>query len=1134
MPKRSDIDSVLLLGAGPIVIGQACEFDYSGTQASRALREEGVRTVLLNSNPATIMTDPDMADAVYIEPVDAESALSIINKEAVDAVLPTMGGQTALNCAMELHRRGVFGEGRAIDGKPTLIGANAGSIHKAEDRHAFRAAMEKIGLQMAASEVVSDLSQAKAALTKIGFPVILRPSFTLGGSGGGIARDEKEFTALMTQALAESPTGTVLMERSLIGWKEFEMEVVRDRRDNCVIVCSIENLDPMGVHTGDSITVAPAQTLTDKEYQRMREASIAVIREIGVDCGGSNVQFAVNPDNGDMIVIEMNPRVSRSSALASKATGFPIAKISTRLALGYTLDEIRNDITDGRTPASFEPSIDYIVTKIPRFDFAKFAPTPDRLTTQMRSVGEVMAIGGDFAESMQKALCGLEARMDGFVSALSDDEVRDLFRLARPDNPLPDHLAAHRRRLAASLPVPSSRRILDVADAFRLFMTVDEVCRLTRIDRWFLHQIERLCQMEHEIFSAATEGEASLTEARVRGWKTAGFSDAHIGWCLDIASPPTDEKSDGHHRLLEFRTAHKIFPVYKRIDTCAAEFPTDTAYLYSTYASECELAPTQNRKIIILGSGPNRIGQGIEFDYCCVHAILALKEAGFETIMVNCNPETVSTDYDVADRLFFEPLTVECVWDIVRREKPHGVILQYGGQTPLTIARALHRLGAPVIGTPVDAIDLAESRERFQKLLTAHNLQQPQNDIVRGVADTFALTEEKVSSSQARRAILDTAAKVGYPLVVRPSYVLGGSDMRIVHSEEQLDLYLQARLSSFVGDVLLDKFVTDAVEVDVDAVRDHQGNCLIAGVMEHIERAGIHSGDSACSLPPYSLPPDTLAELKAQTRALAESLGVVGLMNVQFAVSAKIFVLEVNPRASRTVPFVSKATGTPVAKIAALAMAGVSLPEQGYAGDLPDPRHFSVKEAVFPFNKFPDVDVLLGPEMKSTGESMGMGEDFGTAFHLAQGAILPLPTAGVAVFSVRDGDKPAALDCARALADLGFAIAATDGTRRHFAEHGIEVERINKVSEGSPHIVDIISEQRAQLVVNTEGDSDDSRRDSLSIRRAALMAKVVYFTTLAGARAALRGMERSARRGGRPPPRSLREWYRQQTEAMQR
>lgn len=1111
MPKREDIGSVLVLGAGPIVIGQACEFDYSGTQACRALREEGLRVALLNSNPATIMTDPEVADATYVAPVNADVAAEIIAKEKVDAVLPTMGGQTALNCAMEMWRRGAF-----KDGGPKLIGAGPESIFLAEDRSAFKKAMAEIGLECAPSAIAEGLQDALEKGREIGFPVIVRPSFTLGGSGGGVAYNAEELRELAARGLAESPSNSVLLERSLLGWKEFEMEVVRDRADNCIIVCSIENIDPMGVHTGDSVTVAPAQTLTDKEYQRMRDASIAVLRKIGVDTGGANVQFAVKPDNGEMVVIEMNPRVSRSSALASKATGFPIAKVAAKLAIGYTLPEITNEIT-GVTPASFEPSLDYVVTKIPRFDFDKFAPSPDALTTQMRSVGEVMAIGSTFAESLQKALRGLEAGVSGFEPPLRIPEI-------------------DKKELCEELSRPNSRRLFAIADALvgtesREEMTIEEIYDLTKIDKWFLEEMKSISDMAAEIEETGAD-EASKDKKKMLRWKQKGFSDVYIARLLK--SPNSPPMNSEVVRLM--RKDLGVHPVYRRVDTCAGEFPAHTAYMYSTYGYDpekekekrgCELDPTESKKkIVILGSGPNRIGQGIEFDYCCVHGVQALKEAGFETLMVNCNPETVSTDYDTADRLFFEPVTVEDVAEICRRENPQGVIVQFGGQTPLSIAHGLDQADVTILGTAVDSIDLAESRDRFQNLVDKCELRQPENAVIKfnnlieeiplrgGISNksVFAKADEAVAA----------AARIGYPLMVRPSYVLGGRAMQVVHDEEALrDYFARPWIRSFFGEILLDKFLTDAMEADVDAVRDAKGGCIIAGVMQHIEKAGVHSGDSACSLPPHSLKPKVVDEIKRQAKLLAKELNVCGLMNAQFAVNKddEIFVLEANPRASRTVPFVSKAAGLAAAKVAALAIAGKTLAEQGIS-ERPDPAHFAVKEAVFPFNKFPDVDVLLGPEMKSTGESMGIARGFGRAFMLAQEAIAPMPREGAAFISVPDEDKPEALAAARMFHDLGFRVLATRGSAEYFSNNGVPAETVNKAKEGRPHIVDMIASGAVQIVVNTEAKDMQSRVDSFSIRRAALMNKVVYYTTVAGAVAAASGIQ-----SGSEPHLSLQEWH---------
>ena len=1126
MPKRSDIDSVLVLGAGPIVIGQACEFDYSGTQACRALREEGIRVMLLNSNPATIMTDPDMADATYIAPVNADVAAAIIAKEKPAAVLPTMGGQTALNCAMELERRGVF-----ADGKTKLIGASAASIRAAEDREEFKQAMSDIGLQCAPSVVVDNARDALAAAKSIGFPIILRPSFTLGGSGGGVAYNAEEFKILAAQGMAESPTGSVLLEKSLLGWKEFELEAVRDSADNCIIVCSIENLDPMGVHTGDSITVAPAQTLTDKEYQRMRNATAAILRKIGVDTGGANVQFAVNPQNGDMAVIEMNPRVSRSSALASKATGFPIAKVAAKLAVGHTLDEIQNDITGG-TPASFEPSIDYIVVKAPRFDFAKFAPSADHLTTQMRSVGEVMAMGATFSEALQKALRGLEIGARGFHSLSAAKTEENVLR--------------------GQLSSPNSLRIFAVAEAFAQGMSVEEIHQLSGMDPWFLREMREIAETAGEIEKTSAEEFDALAAEKLLHWKRQGFSDAHLARLLrhlpGLRRSPDDS---GETAIVEKRATLGVHPIYRRVDTCAGEFPTETAYFYSTYFydwnrwqdarresgdnhiahPDCELRPTEKNKIAILGGGPNRIGQGIEFDYCCIHGVAALKEAGYETLMLNCNPETVSTDYDTADRLFFEPLTAEDVWEIYRRENPRGLIAQFGGQTPLSIARPLQEKGAAILGTSADNIDRSESRERFQQLIKECKLRQPQNAIVQVGAPP--ITEGGFGDSldfdvPLRKALENALAKadeIGYPLVARPSYVLGGQSMRIAHDDDELrEFFALPGMRGFVGDVLLDKFLENATEVDVDAVRDGEGNFIVAGVMEHIEKAGVHSGDSACCLPPHSLSESVVAALKEQTQKLADALQVCGMMNVQFAVGegGDIFVLEVNPRASRTAPFVSKATGLAVAKVAAKAMAGISLTEQKVA-EPKAPPFFAVKEAVFPFNKFPDVDVLLGPEMKSTGETMGIGDNFAQAFWLAQEAILSLPREGAAFVSVPDSDKPAAAKVAALFHQLGFKLLATRGSAAYLQQCNLPVETVNKVKEGRPHIVDAIVSGEVQIVVNTETAAAASRSDSFSIRRAALAGRVIYYTTVAGADAAARGLQESH---GGFVPRPLQQWQR--------
>ncbi|TLY85661.1 MAG: carbamoyl-phosphate synthase large subunit [Gammaproteobacteria bacterium] len=1045
MPRRTDIQSILIIGAGPIVIGQACEFDYSGAQACKALREEGYRVILVNSNPATIMTDPEMADAIYIEPVNARTVTRIIEKERPDALLPTMGGQTALNTALDLVREGVL-EKYQVE----LIAASRAAIDMAEDRELFRNAMREIGLETPQSQIARSLDEALAIAGEIGYPVVVRPSFTLGGSGGGIAYNREELETIVARGLDASPTGEVLLEESVIGWKEFEMEVVRDHRDNCIIVCSIENLDPMGVHTGDSITIAPALTLTDKEYQRMRDASVAVLRKIGVDTGGSNVQFAVNPADGRLLVIEMNPRVSRSSALASKATGFPIAKIAAKLAVGYSLDELKNDITAGATPASFEPAIDYVVTKLPRFTFEKFPAANDRLTTQMKSVGEVMAIGRTFQESLHKALRGLETGLDGLTPQLSlplTDESRD--------------------RLAHELRAPGADRLLYVADAFRASWPLARVAELTRIDPWFLAQIEELVKQEAQV---REQGFGALGAERLRILKRKGFSDACLARLLDM---PEKAIRDKRHEL-------GIVPVYKRVDTCAAEFATATAYLYSTYEEECEANPTNERKIMILGGGPNRIGQGIEFDYCCVHAALQLREDGFETIMVNCNPETVSTDYDTSDRLYFEPLTLEDVLEILAKERPEGVIVQFGGQTPLKLSRALEAAGAPIIGTSPDSIDVAEDRERFQILVRNLGLKQP--------ANATARTEDQA---------VRLAREVGFPLIVRPSYVLGGRAMEVVFNEEDLRAYMtHAMRVSNNSPVLLDRFLDVAIEVDVDAVCDGE-DVLIGGIMEHIEQAGVHSGDSGCSLPPNSLGREMQSDLRDQTRKLARALNVVGLMNVQFAIqSGVIYVLEVNPRASRTVPFVSKATGLPLAKIAARVMTGRKLRQLVGAAERV-PGYFSVKEAVFPFTKFPEADPILGPEMKSTGEVMGTGRTFGEAYAKAQTASgVVLPRHGVCFISVRDRDKGPAVMLARKLIERGFELVATEGTARALSEAGITCRRVNKVREGRPHIVDMIKNDEIDLIVNTT-EGKQAIRESNSIRREAVHRRVTYYTTLA-------------------------------------
>ncbi len=1059
MPKRTDIHSILIIGAGPIVIGQACEFDYSGAQACKALREEGFRVILVNSNPATIMTDPEMADATYIEPINWRVLEQIIEKERPDALLPTMGGQTALNCALDLAREGVL-ERYGVE----MIGASRDAIDKAEDRDLFRHAMRRIGLDMPRSAIAHSLEEAIQVQAQIGFPAIIRPSFTLGGSGGGIAYNQEEFEEICRRGLDLSPTSELLIEESALGWKEFEMEVVRDRADNCIIVCSIENFDAMGVHTGDSITVAPAQTLTDKEYQIMRDASIAVLREIGVDTGGSNVQFAINPANGRMIIIEMNPRVSRSSALASKATGFPIAKVAAKLAVGYTLDELRNEITGGATPASFEPSIDYVVTKIPRFAFEKFPQADARLTTQMKSVGEVMAIGRTFQESLQKALRGLETDKDG---------LNEVLNLSDPDSI---------RRLRIEVRQPGAERIFYLADALRAGMTLDEVQELSGIDPWFIAQIEQLIAIEHEV---RLQGSADLDEMRLRFLKRMGFSDSRLGQLTGTSE----------QQIRERRHALNVRPVYKRVDTCAAEFAASTAYLYSTYEEECEAAPTSARKIMVLGGGPNRIGQGIEFDYCCVHAAFAMREDGYETIMVNCNPETVSTDYDTSDRLYFEPLTLEDVLEIVDKERPTGVIVQYGGQTPLKLARALEAAGVPIIGTSPESIDLAEDRERFQRLITRLDLRQPPNTTARSAEEA-----------------LEAAARIGYPLVVRPSYVLGGRAMELVHDEADLSRYIRFAVSvSNESPVLLDRFLDDAIEVDVDAICDGE-QVLIGGIMEHIEQAGVHSGDSACSLPPYTLSKSIQDEMRDQMRKLALALGVRGLMNAQFAIKDdEIYILEVNPRASRTVPFVSKAIGLPLAKVAARCMAGRTLAGQGIDHEI-EPKHYFVKEAVFPFIKFPGVDTVLGPEMKSTGEVMGVGETFAEAFGKAvEGAGTLLPRTGKAMLSVREADRPRLVRVARQLATLGFTLYGTHGTARAVREAGMECEGVNKVKEGRPHIVDMIKNNEISFIVNTtEGAA--AIADSAEIRRAALQHKVSYTTTIAGAEATCLALQQTGSR----------------------
>ncbi|MDQ2701996.1 MAG: carbamoyl-phosphate synthase large subunit [Pseudomonadota bacterium] len=1061
MPKRTDIKTVLIIGAGPIVIGQACEFDYSGAQACKALRDEGYRVVLVNSNPATIMTDPAMADAVYIEPINWQSVEKIIAKEKPEALLPTMGGQTALNCALDLADNGVL-ERHGVE----LIGASRDAIRMAEDRELFRVAMAEIGLECPQAEVARSFEQAVDIQTRVGYPTIIRPSFTLGGSGGGIAYNKEEFEEIARRGLELSPVHEILVEESVLGWKEFEMEVVRDTADNCIIVCSIENLDPMGVHTGDSITVAPAQTLTDKEYQRLRDASIAVLRKIGVDTGGSNVQFGVNAQTGRVVVIEMNPRVSRSSALASKATGFPIAKVAAKLAVGYTLDELKNEITGGLTPASFEPSIDYVVTKIPRFAFEKFPAADARLTTQMKSVGEVMAIGRTFQESLQKALRGLEIGKSG---------------LDATDLDLADEggLATLRREVKEAGP----ERIFYLADAFRAGMSVEDVHALSFVDPWFLDQIEELVAIEAEVAAAGID---ALDARRLRALKRKGFSDARLASLVGT----------GESAVRALRKAFGVRPVYKRVDSCAAEFATTTAYMYSTYEDECEAQPTDRRKIMVLGGGPNRIGQGIEFDYCCVHAALALREDGYETIMVNCNPETVSTDYDTSDRLYFESLTLEDVLEIVELEKPVGVIVQYGGQTPLKLAQALQDNGVPIIGTSPDSIDLAEDRERFQQLVQELGLKQPPNRTARNPDEALALARE-----------------IGYPLVVRPSYVLGGRAMEVVHSDADLSRYIRDAVKvSNDSPVLLDRFLDHAVEVDVDVIADKDGNVLIGGVMEHIEEAGVHSGDSSCSLPPYSLPMSVQDRLREQVVALARALNVVGLMNTQFAVQhdgdgeATIYLLEVNPRASRTVPFVSKATGVPLARIAARCMAGMSLAEQGATTEV-IPDYFSVKEAIFPFAKFQGVDPILGPEMRSTGEVMGVGRSFGAAFARAEeAASIRAPAAGKVFISVRDPDKHKVLAVAQDLIRRGSTLVATRGTAAFLRDNGLECEVVNKVIEGRPHIVDLIKNGEIAYIVNTT-EGRQAISDSFSIRREALQARVTYSTTVAGAKALLHSLD---------------------------
>ncbi|GED46771.1 carbamoyl-phosphate synthase large chain [Vreelandella aquamarina] len=1057
MPKRTDINSILIIGAGPIVIGQACEFDYSGAQACKALREEGYRVILVNSNPATIMTDPAMADATYIEPITWQAVEKIIEVERPDAILPTMGGQTALNCALDLEKHGVLAK-YSVE----MIGANADAINMAEDRDLFDQAMKRIGLECPKAKVAHTMDEAWEIQAELGFPTIIRPSYTMGGSGGGVAYNKEEFEEICTRGFELSNNHELLIDESLLGWKEYEMEVVRDKNDNCIIVCAIENFDPMGVHTGDSITVAPAQTLTDKEYQIMRDASLAVLREIGVETGGSNVQFGMDPKTGRLVVIEMNPRVSRSSALASKATGFPIAKIAAKLAVGYTLDELQNDITGGQTPASFEPSIDYVVTKIPRFTFEKFPQANDRLTTQMKSVGEVMAIGRTFQESLQKALRGMETGNDGLDPIITE---------------FTDETMA---QIKGELQAAGAERIFFVADAMRAGMSVEEVFALTNIDRWFLVQIEDLVLTEAAVSKRAL---ADLSARELFQLKRKGFSDARLAKLLGVS-----EKE-----FRKTRQAAGIRPVYKRVDTCAAEFASDTAYMYSTYEEECEADVSDRQKIMVLGGGPNRIGQGIEFDYCCVHAAFAMRDDGYETIMVNCNPETVSTDYDTSDRLYFEPVTLEDVLEIADKEKPVGVIVQFGGQTPLKLARELEAAGVPIIGTTPDAIDRAEDRERFQVMIDKLGLKQPPNATARSFEDAFAKAE-----------------KIGYPLVVRPSYVLGGRAMEIVYDASELENYMTNAVKvSNDSPVLLDYFLSAAVEVDIDAVSDGQ-QVVIGGIMQHVEQAGVHSGDSACALPPYSLPADVQDEMREQVKKMAVELGVKGLMNVQLAwQDGEIYVIEVNPRASRTVPFVSKCIGTSLAQIAARCMAGKTLAEQGFEREIV-PHFYSVKEAVFPFNKFQGVDPILSPEMKSTGEVMGSGDTFAEAFFKAQlgaGEAIPaLDGDRKAFLSVREPDKQGIIEVARSLLTLGFTLCATRGTAAALEAAGLPVEHVNKVYEGRPHIVDLLKNDEIAYIVNTT-EGRQAINDSSIIRRTALARKVPYATTLAGANAVCMALE---------------------------